>query len=99
MSETPKRPPRRKAEPAPTTPDPIEIAMEAEALGVAPGGVAYDLLTEQRRLIQADLKHRGWQIASERAAFALRLLIVAAGIGVVMAFGYGPGTPRALRAW
>ena len=87
MSETPKRPPRRKAEPAPTTPDPIEIAMEAEALGVAPGGVAYDLLTEQRRLIQADLKHRGWQIASERAAFALRLLIVAAGIGVVMAFG------------
>ncbi|WP_411288926.1 hypothetical protein, partial [Phenylobacterium sp.] len=74
----------------PTTPDPIEIAMEAEASGHAPRGVAHDLLSDQRRLIQADLKHRGWQIASERAGVALKVLtglvaVAAAGALTVMA--------------
>ena len=65
---------------APTTPDPIEIAMDAAASGAAPDGVAAALLADQRRLIQADLIHRGWQIASERAGFALKLLTGAAGL-------------------
>ena len=47
--------PRREA--APTTPDPIEIAMEAEASGALPAGVAHRVLVRQEQLI-------GWQIAS-----------------------------------
>ena len=58
---------------APTTPDPIEIAMEAEASGVAPKGVAHGLLVDQRRLVR-------WQIASERAGFALKLVTGAAAL-------------------
>ena len=64
---------RREA--APTTPDPIEIAMEAEASGEAPRGVAHRVLAQQERLI-------GWQIASERAGFALKVLTGAAGVAV-----------------
>nr|QQZ49170.1 hypothetical protein JKL49_18805 [Phenylobacterium glaciei] len=73
---------RVKAEPAPTTPDPIEIAMEAEAAGVAPRGIAHELLANQNRLVQADLTHRVWQIASERAGFALKVLTGVAGVAV-----------------
>ena len=76
-SNTPKRT-RLKAEPAPTTPDPIEIAMEAEAEGRSPEGVAYRVLEKQERLI-------GWQIASERAGFALRVLTGVAGVAAAMA--------------
>ena len=76
-NSTPKRT-RLKAEPAPTTPDPIEIAMEAEALGEAPRGVAHRVLAKQEQLI-------GWQIASERAGFALKLLTGAAGLAVAVA--------------
>jgi hypothetical protein len=54
--------------------------MEAEASGRAPGGQASLLLAEQRRLIFADLQHRRWQIASERAGFALKLLTGAAAV-------------------
>ena len=46
--------PRRRqvrAEPAPTSPDPIEIAMEAEASGEAPRGVAHRVLAKQEQLI------------------------------------------------
>ncbi len=52
---------------APTTPDPIEIAMEAEASGRAPGGVAHELLRRQSALV-------GWQVASERARAAVRAM-------------------------
>ena len=66
---------------APTTPDPIEIAMEAEAAGRAPEGVAHEVLRRQSELFR-------WQIAGERAAFSLRVLMAVAGLGVaaVLAF-------------
>lgn len=76
MARAPGNTPRRtrvRAEPAPTTPDPIEMAMEAEAKGVAPEGVAHEVLSKQSALI-------GWQIASERAGFALKVLTGAAGL-------------------
>jgi tetratricopeptide (TPR) repeat protein len=63
-----------------TTPDPIEIAMEAEASGRPPGGLAAEYLAEQKRLVR-------WQVANERAAFALRVLTAAAGIAVAVALG------------
>ena len=74
-----KRP--RKARP-PTTPDPIEIAMEAEAVGQAPHGVASQVLTEQLQLIRTQTKLGRWQIASERASFALKVLTGVAGVAV-----------------
>ncbi len=73
MSETPKPPRRRKAEPAPTTPDPIEIAMEAEASGEAPAGIAHEVLLRQAQLLR-------WQVAGERAGVALKLLTALAGL-------------------
>ena len=71
----------RKARP-PTTPDPIEIAMEAEAVGQAPLGVANQVLTEQLQLIRTQTKLGRWQIASERAGFALKVLTGFAGMAV-----------------
>src|SRR4051812_3558065 len=68
---------------APTTPDPIEMAMEALAGGVAPQGVAVRVLERQARLL-------GWQIASERAGFALKLLTAAAGLAAAVAAGVMP---------
>jgi tetratricopeptide (TPR) repeat protein len=79
------KPRRSRRGPAPTTPDPIEIAMEAEAGDTAPDSPARTLLINQNRLIIADLHHRGWQIASERAGFALKVLTGVAGLAV--AFG------------
>ncbi len=67
---------RRRAEPAPTTPDPIEIAMEAEARDNSPGSPARTLLVNQNRLVR-------WQIASERAGVALKVLTGLAGLAVV----------------
>ena len=64
---------RRKAEPAPTTPDPIEIAMEAEASDTSPDSPARTLLVNQNRLVV-------WQIASERAGVALKVLTGLAGL-------------------
>ncbi|WP_125469906.1 hypothetical protein [Caulobacter vibrioides] len=64
--------------PAPTTPDPIEIAMEAKASGRDPVGSAEQLLLSQNRLI-------GWQIASERAGFALKVLTGLAGLIALVA--------------
>src|SRR5690349_4959487 len=66
---------RRAGGPAVTTPDPIEIAMEAEADGLAPAGVAARYLENQNRLTL-------WQIASERAGFALKVPTGAAGLAV-----------------
>ncbi|WP_397418736.1 hypothetical protein [Phenylobacterium sp.] len=71
---------RAKAEPAPTTPDPIEIAMEAAASGAVPEGVAHEVLRKQSALI-------GWQIASERAGFALKVLTGAAGLAAAAMLG------------
>ena len=63
----------KKTEPAPTTPDPIEIAMEAEAGDAALDSPARTLLVNQNRLV-------GWQIASERAGFALKVLTILVGL-------------------
>lgn len=82
---------RAKAEPAPTTPDPIEIAMEAEASGAAPEGVAHEVLRKQSTLLSRQSTLTGWQIASERAAFALRILTIAVGLTAVLGL--------ALMAW
>jgi tetratricopeptide (TPR) repeat protein len=76
---------------APTTPDPIEIAMEAEASGHLPEGVAHEVLRRQAALLDADLTHRRWQIAGERAGFALKVLTALAGLAVAGAL--------ALMAW
>ena len=70
--------PRRDA--APTTPDPIEIAMEAEASGALPAGVAHRVLVRQEQLI-------GWQVASERAGFALKVLTGLAGLAAAATLG------------
>ncbi len=78
---------RVKAEPSPTTPDAIEIAMEAEAKDASPDSPARRVLLKQELLIGADLKLRGWQIASERAGYALKLLTAAAGLAVAVAVG------------
>ncbi len=71
---------KAKAEPAPTTPDPIEIAMEAEASGQAPEGVAHRVLAKQEQLI-------GWQIASAQAGFALRCVAGVAAVAVAVGLG------------
>ncbi len=63
---------------APNTPDPIEIAMEAEASGRAPAGVAARVLAKQEQLL-------GWQIARERAQLGVALVAALAGLAVLAA--------------
>ena len=82
MARAPSNTPRRtraKAEPAPTTPDPIEIAMEAEAGDTAPDSPARRLLIDQGRLVR-------WQIASERMGLSLRALLVCGVLAATIAF-------------
>jgi hypothetical protein len=67
----------RRGRSAPTTPDPIEIAMEAEASGHAPRGVAERLLVDQGQLVRA-------QLTSERLAIGLKLLTGLAGLTLVV---------------
>ena len=73
-----------KAQPAtaadPTTPDAIEIAMDLAATGQAPSAAARAILERQAQLI-------GWQIASERAGFALKVLTGLAGVAVAVTIG------------
>lgn len=76
---------RRPAEP--TTPDAVEIAMEAEASGVAPDSVARTLLHKHARLIDEQMKHLRLQALNERAAAGLRLLTAVAGIAVAAVLG------------
>ena len=71
---------RAKVEAAPTTPDPIEIAMEAEARDRRPDSPARTLLVNQNRLVRR-------QIASEDLSIALKLLTAAAGLAVAVALG------------
>ena len=71
---------RPRAEPSPTTPDPIEIAMEAEAADAQPDSPARTLLVNQNRLVRR-------QIASEDLSIALKLLTGVAGIAVAVALG------------
>jgi tetratricopeptide (TPR) repeat protein len=81
MAEDVKKRPRRSRAAAPTTPDPIEIAMEALAAGQAePGSPAHRVLLRHEQLI-------GWQIMKERAGFALRCLTGI--VGIIFAVGLG----------
>ncbi len=72
--------PKHPRDPAPTTPDPIEIAMAAEAGDTAPDSPARRLLIDQGRLVR-------WQIASERAGFALKMLTGLVGLLVLVSLG------------
>lgn len=67
-----RQPRAAKAASAPTSDDPVELAMEAAATGRAPSAAVQALIENQNRLV-------GWQIATERAAFALKLLTVVVG--------------------
>ena len=69
---------RAKAEASPTTPDPIEIAMEAEASGRAPVGPAAEVLRRHGDLI-------AWQARNERIGFVLRLLTGFVGVTAAVA--------------
>lgn len=80
---------RGKAAGAPTTPDPIEIAMEAEVADSRPDSPARRLLLRQEALIgeqialaQHDLRLRRWQIVGERAGVALKVLTAMAGLAI-----------------
>ena len=53
--------------------------MEAEASGTAPEGVAHEVLRKQSTLLSRQSTLTGWQIASERAGFALKVLAGLAG--------------------
>ena len=65
---------------APTTPDPIEIAMEADAHDASPDSPARRVLLKQERLI-------GWDIADRRMGVALKVLTGLAGLAAGMALG------------
>ncbi|WGM30051.1 hypothetical protein [Brevundimonas sp. NIBR11] len=81
MTDQPKTGRSRRRAPAPTTPDPIEIAMEAEANGE--GGED----SPARRVL---LKHEqllGWQILKERAGFGLRVLTGVVGVVAALLVG------------
>ena len=72
-TERPKaRKPRVRVAAAPTTPDPIEIAMEAEAHDGSADSPARRLLIKQGRLLD-------YQLASECMGIVLKVLTGAAG--------------------
>jgi tetratricopeptide (TPR) repeat protein len=75
MIESTSRPKGRR-EPAPTTPDPIEIAMELEAAGEPAVGVARRVLERQERVLR-------WEAADKRAGFILKVLTGLVGLVVV----------------
>jgi tetratricopeptide (TPR) repeat protein len=64
---------RGKGATAPTTDKAIELALEADASGVAPTGLAQLLISRQVKLV-------GWQIASERWGVGLKALTAFAGV-------------------
>lgn len=81
---TTRKPRRTRKVPAPTTPDPIEIAMEAEAFDTALDSPARRLLIKQERLVDA-------QLTGERLSNALKMLGGLAGLAAAAAL--------ALMAW
>ncbi|MEI7932629.1 MAG: hypothetical protein WCI21_06205, partial [Alphaproteobacteria bacterium] len=72
------RKPKATTGPSPTTPDPIEIAMEAEAKDTSPDSPARTLLVNQNKLVR-------WDIADRRMGVALKALTGIAGIAVAVA--------------
>jgi hypothetical protein len=65
----------------------VEIAMAAEAGDPAPDSPARTVLLKQSRLMDADLRLRGWQIARERAGLVLQSLTASAGLVLAAAVG------------
>ncbi|HYE44331.1 MAG TPA: tetratricopeptide repeat protein [Caulobacter sp.] len=69
------------AEPAPTTVDPVELALDAQARGPQAGGPAERVLLKHETLI-------GWQIAGQRAGFVLRVMTAIAGLLAAIVAGW-----------
>jgi tetratricopeptide (TPR) repeat protein len=82
MTDTGKRPAprakRAKRDPAPSTPDPVEIAMEAEAADKAPDSPARVLLIEHARLIRS-------QRLSEQMGAGLKAMTGLLGLAIAVA--------------
>lgn len=62
--------------------------MAAEAGDPAPDSPARTVLLKQSRLMDADLRLRGWQIARERAGLVLQSLTASAGLVLAAAVGW-----------
>lgn len=84
----------RAAEPLPDSFSPLDIAIDLDRADPAPDSAARTLLLKQAELIDAqialtrhDRRHRGWQIAGERAGFAVKALIAAAAAAAATILG------------
>lgn len=77
--------PRKTAprSPPPTTPDPIEIAMEAEKAERSPDSPARRVLLKHEQLMNEQMKHVRLQAFSERIGAGLKLLAGLAGLVLV----------------
>ncbi|MFN7388057.1 hypothetical protein [Brevundimonas sp.] len=79
--------PRRQKPKAPTTPDPVEIAMEAEASGKAPTGEASALLRRHSALIDRQLVLASNEIFRNRIRSIRDIAIAAMVVALVVAMG------------
>lgn len=78
---------RVRAERGPTTPDPVEIAMELDAADTAPDSPAREVLRKHSRLIDSQLRYLGLQALSERLSAGLKLLVATVGLVAALALG------------
>eukprot|EP01034_Spumella_vulgaris_P011356 gene11356-14442_t len=85
--DEPKARSRRKKPVAPTTPDPVEIAMEAEASGKAPTGEASALLRRHSALIDEQIGLARNERFRNRIRSIRDIAISAMVIGLVVAAG------------
>ena len=85
--EEPKARNRRKRPAAPTTPDPVEIAMEAEASGIAPTGEASALLRRQAILIDEQISLSRKQVVLAGNQIFRNRILVAVVIALLVAAG------------
>lgn len=86
-SEEPKARNRRKRPAAPTTPDPVEIAMEAEASGRAPTGEASALLRRQAVLIDEQIRLAREQTGLARNERFRNRVVIAVVLALIVAVG------------
>lgn len=77
----------RKRTVAPSTPDPVEIAMKAAADDARHDSPAQRLLLGHIELVRDDRRHRRWQTVNERAGATLKLLTALAGVAVASVLG------------
>ena len=80
MTQTANPPPAGNAAPPPTSPDPIELAMEAASRQAAPDPTARTLLLRQTRLIEMQIQ----QIRIRRWLAGAAIALVLAGLGAVL---------------